>query len=155
MKRNQLFVFCLAFVLFMLATNYLNAQGIAINTDGSSADGSAMLDIKSTTRGMLAPRMTAAQRGAISSPATGLLVYQTDGSKGFYYYDGFEWQNISISSGSGANWLASGANIYNSNTGYVGIGTSSPIARLHVADSTVLFTATGDVPTIPAYLPVS
>ena len=50
----------------------LNAQqGVAINTDGSSSDNSAMLDIKSTSKGILIPRLSAAQKTAIVSPATG------------------------------------------------------------------------------------
>ena len=68
----------------------LSAQ-VAINTDGSAADASAMLDVKSTTRGMLVPRMTKAQRDAISSPATGLMIYQTDDVSGFYFYSGSGW----------------------------------------------------------------
>ncbi len=68
----------------------LSAQ-VAINTDGSAADASAILDVKSTTRGMLVPRMTKAQRDAISSPATGLMIYQTDDVSGFYFYSGSGW----------------------------------------------------------------
>ena len=57
-------------------------------------DASAVLDISSTTKGLLIPRMTIAQRTAIGSPATGLQVYQTDGTKGFYYYDGNAWTQL-------------------------------------------------------------
>ena len=60
-------------IVCIIALNNLQAQ-MAVNTDGSSADASAMLDIKSTTKGFLAPRMTEAQKNAISSPAAGLLV---------------------------------------------------------------------------------
>jgi len=63
----------------------LSAQSVGINADGSQPNSSAMLDVKSTDKGFLAPRMTAAQRGGITSPATGLLVYQTDGTSGYYY----------------------------------------------------------------------
>ena len=98
-----------------------------------------MLDIKSTSKGVLVPRMTAAQKNAIVLPATGLLVYQTDGTTGFYYYTGSFWQQVAGSGG----WLVSGINIYNPNTGNVGIGTSTPAARLHVADSNVVFSANG------------
>lgn len=61
---------------------------VAINSDGSSPENSAMLDVKSTTKGLLIPSMTAAQRVAIATPATGLLVFQTDGTPGFYYNSG-------------------------------------------------------------------
>ena len=46
------------------------AQNIAINSDGTAPDASAILDVKSTSKGFLAPRMTAAQRIGINSPAT-------------------------------------------------------------------------------------
>lgn len=64
---------------------------VSINTDGTAPSSSAMLDIKSTMKGFLAPRMTQVQREAISSPAIGLLVYQIDVSAGFYYYTGSAW----------------------------------------------------------------
>jgi len=68
----------------------LNAQNVGINATGAAAASSAMLDISSTTSGLLIPRMTTAQRTAIAAPATGLLVYDvTIGS--FYYYDGTQW----------------------------------------------------------------
>ena len=54
-----------------------------------------MLDIKSTEKGMLIPRMTGIQKSNIGSPATGLLVFQTDGISGFYYYNGTTWENLS------------------------------------------------------------
>ena len=65
-----------------------NAQ-VGIGT--TSPDASSRLDVVSTTKGMLVPRMTSAQKSAISSPASGLLVYQTDGTAGFYYYNGSAW----------------------------------------------------------------
>jgi len=67
---------------------------VGVNTDGSSPDGSAMLDVKSTNKGMLIPRMDSTQRVAIAAPATGLLVYQTDGTDGFYFYNGTGWVSL-------------------------------------------------------------
>lgn len=57
----------------------------------SSPAASSILDVTSTEKGFLPPRMTAAQRTAISSPATGLIVYQTDGTSGLYIYSGSGW----------------------------------------------------------------
>lgn len=58
-------------------------------------DASALLDIEGTSQGMLTPRLTNAQRNAITSPATGLLIFQTDNtateSSQFYYWDGWRW----------------------------------------------------------------
>ena len=76
---------------FAMATH---AQSVSVNTDGSTADPSSILDVKSTTKGMLVPRMTTAQRTTIVAPANGLLVYDTD-TKSFWYYNGTMWTNIS------------------------------------------------------------
>ena len=66
---------------------------VAINADGVSANSSAMLDIKSITRGMLVPRMTSAERTGITSPATGLLVFDTD-TNSFWFYNGTQWEQL-------------------------------------------------------------
>jgi hypothetical protein len=75
-------------LIFLVLSVQLSAQ-VAINTNGTKPDTSAMLDIQDTTRGVLIPRMTHAQRLLIYQPAKGLLVYQVDavgGSlPGFYY----------------------------------------------------------------------
>lgn len=73
--------------LLLLSLNTLTAQ-IGINNDNSAPDNSAMLDVKSTTKGFLTPRMTMTERDAISNPATSLLIYQTDETTGFYYNSG-------------------------------------------------------------------
>ncbi len=78
--------------LMILLATAANAQSVGINSDGSAPNSSAMLDVSSTTKGFLTPRLTTAQRTAISTPATGLTVYQTDGNKGLYCYDGSVWQ---------------------------------------------------------------
>ncbi len=64
----------------------LEAQ-VGINTDGSQPDPSAILDVKSSTLGILAPRMTFTERDAIASPAKGLLVFCTD-NEHFYVNKG-------------------------------------------------------------------
>lgn len=86
--RNVIFF---AWLICLIAS--LHAQSVGINTNSPHA--SAALDIVSTTQGILAPRMTATQRSSIASPEAGLLVYQTDGTAGFYYYDGSSWSPVS------------------------------------------------------------
>lgn len=74
MKRN---LYIILFVLLFLVTNGIYGQ-VGVNQDGSAPHGSAMLDVKSTNRGFLPPRMTTAERDAISSPADGLMIYNLD-----------------------------------------------------------------------------
>lgn len=62
---------------FLLASIASFAQGVSINTSGAAPDSSAILDVSSTSQGMLPPRMTETQRDLISNPATGLLIYNT------------------------------------------------------------------------------
>ncbi len=98
------------FLLVLIATLFTSisfAQGVSYNTTGSPAAASAMLDVASTTQGILVPRMTTTQRTGISSPANGLLVYQTDGTSGFYYYNGSAWTSLS-GGGGGATGPAGG-----------------------------------------------
>ncbi|MBN2766388.1 MAG: tail fiber domain-containing protein [Paludibacteraceae bacterium] len=124
MRTSKLLLFAL--LISMAST----AQNVAINTDGTAPDASAMLDVSSTTKGFLAPRMTAEQRLLITSPATGLTVYQTDGTAGFYYYNGSTWTQIGNASGA-TQWTTTGSDIYY-NSGNVGIGVTSPSAKLHL-----------------------
>lgn len=67
-------------LVLLITSSKISAQNIAVNSTGSLPDTSAMLDVSSTVKGFLAPRMTTAQRNAIPLPATGLLVYNTSTS---------------------------------------------------------------------------
>lgn len=84
----------LSMMAAILLTSVTFAQSVGINADGSAPDASAMLDVKSTTKGFLPPRLTQQQRTAIPGAATGLLVYQTDGSAGYYFFDGTSWVQL-------------------------------------------------------------
>lgn len=95
---KQICTFALAAIISIFSFK-ATAQGVAVNTTGSKADTSAMLDVTSTTKGLLAPRMTKAQRDAIATPATGLLIYQTDDTPSFYYYDGMVWVTLKGATG--------------------------------------------------------
>lgn len=73
-----------------MALTDLGSLGIGTTTP----DASAKLDITSTTQGLLLPRMTKTQRDAISSPADGLLIYQTDGTAGVKARIGGAWYTL-------------------------------------------------------------
>ena len=124
-------IFLLSAAVLLLFSLQGFTQSVGINIDGSLPNSSAILDVKSTNKGLLAPRMTMVQRNAIASPATGLLIFQTDNSIGYYYYNGVAWTPISGSAGINY-WAANGENIYSNNSGNVGIGTSAPIEKLTV-----------------------
>ena len=79
--------------LLSLFSIEIKAQSIGINNP--TPDASAALDVVSTTKGLLTPRMTKAQRDLIASPATGLLIYQTDDTPGHYVYNGTAWTPLS------------------------------------------------------------
>jgi len=64
-------------LLAIFATVATTAQSVGINADGSAADTSAILDLKTTTQGFLPPRMTTTERDAITTPATGLVIFNT------------------------------------------------------------------------------
>jgi hypothetical protein len=74
----------------VLSLTTLTGQ-IGINNLGSPPDSSAMVDVSATDKGVLIPRMTFAQRIAIPSPATGLLVFQTGQQDSLLYFDGSTW----------------------------------------------------------------
>src|SRR6187549_15646 len=75
---------CFAITLHQTA----ESQSLSINTTGNPANASSILDVESTLKGMLIPRMNKTQKNAIATPANALLVYQTGpDSVGFHYYD--------------------------------------------------------------------
>ncbi|POB13417.1 tail fiber domain-containing protein [Halobacteriovorax sp. DA5] len=79
-----------------LGDNFFTSFGI-----GTTPDASAALDVSSTTKGFLPPRMTSVQRNAIASPAEGLVVYDTD-IQSLYIYQGSTWNSLGVNlSGAG------------------------------------------------------
>jgi len=126
----------------ILATITMNAftQGVGINETGAAPDPSAVLDVFSTTKGMLIPRVTLSERNAIVLPAAGLMVYQTDDTAGFYFNAGtpvsVNWQLVGFNAVAPSQWISSGDNIYY-NDGYIGIGTNSPTASLNVNNGNI------------------
>ncbi len=141
----------LLFSCLYLAVTAKAQNNVGINDNNSSPEASAMLDIYSTTKGLLVPRVALTGTGSaypVISPAISLLVYNTattsDVMPGYYYWDGSKW--LSMVSDASSYWSKSGNNIYNNNSGNVGIGTGSPASLLSVgASSPFQVSSTGDL----------
>ncbi len=84
-------LFLLATVILWMAVSSIAQVGI--NDDNSAPDAAAMLDVKSTTSGLLPPRMTTEQMNGIFTPPNGLLVYNTSVSA-LYWYNGTTWKKF-------------------------------------------------------------
>ncbi|NVK27397.1 MAG: tail fiber domain-containing protein [Flavobacteriia bacterium] len=80
-------------LFFVLAFHFVEAQNQNVGIGTISPDASAALDIVSTNKGLLIPRMDSTSRKAISDPAEGLMVYDSTYSS-FYYYSNSSWQAI-------------------------------------------------------------
>ncbi len=106
------------------ASEFIVNGAVTIGSN-SSPDASAVLDIQSSTQGVLMPRMTENDRTSISNPATGLIVYQTDGDEGFYYYDGTQWQLIST--GGSDYWSLYGNASTDSTNNFIGTTDAQPV----------------------------
>lgn len=101
-------------MIFFTTVASLSAQTVIVTDDPTYTTGqaTAVLDVKSTSKGFLLPRMTQAQRTAVASPAQGLMVYQTDGTAGIYYFTNSSWTFLTAG---GSAWSITG----NAGTNYV------------------------------------
>lgn len=108
-------------LVLVCSTLFVSQAQVAINTDGSDPNSSAMLDIKSDTSGLLIPRMTMGQRNVIGNPATGLMIFQTDNTPGYYFFDGTSWKTI----GSGALSLDDLTDVKTNNNTYFFLGLNA------------------------------
>ncbi|HLX67302.1 MAG TPA: hypothetical protein VKR41_09915, partial [Puia sp.] len=108
---------------FVLLAAGSREQTVVVTDNSTYVTGqaSSVLDVYSVSKGFLAPRMTTAQRIAIAAPTEGLLVYQTDGVKGFYYFTNSAWSSLAAG---GSSWSLTG----NSGTSYPTnfLGTTDP-----------------------------
>ena len=146
--KNLILLFC-----FTLVFSNISFAQVGINT--TTPHPSSALDIADNSKGLLIPRMNQSQRDAIANPATGLLIYQTDATAGFYYFDGTNWVSFA---GSGGGWGLNGNSGTNPNSngigtadnqglsivtnnteairvapnGNIGIGTATPSTKLHL-----------------------
>src|SRR5690554_3755273 len=109
-------------LIVLIACAGLHAQ-VGIGT--TNPDGSAVLDVTATDKGMLVPRLTTAQRVAISSPAAGLLVYDTT-AKGFWFYNGSSWSDLSTGSAT-IGWALDGNAGTDSSIHFIGTTDNVPL----------------------------
>ena len=79
---------------WVTTSNNIYNDGTNVMIGTTTAEPSSALTVASTSQGILLPKMTLAQRDAIANPASGLLIFQTDNTPGFYYHDGTQWLNI-------------------------------------------------------------
>src|SRR5690606_14799721 len=100
-------IFLFISLLIISSQRLFAQQSVGINNDGSQPHNSAMLDVKSTTKGFLAPRVTAAQRQAILTPAAGLLVYEAT-SDAFWVLNGTAWVQLGAGGGGSTQWSLNG-----------------------------------------------
>lgn len=119
-------------LFFLILFPLIGFTQVGINT--TTPDASSMLDITSTDKGVLIPRISIPNLNAsapITSPATSLMVYNTNVTTGvgFYYWDGTKWTPFS---GGTSHWTKVGNDIYNNNTGNVGVGTTTPSTKFHI-----------------------
>lgn len=137
----------------VLLLSVASAQNVAINSTGASPNSKALLDLSSTDKGLLIPRvvLNSTTDPISGSKPTSLLIYNNGGSfgnNGFYHWTGSTWLQLGLPSGTtgqtlrhnGTNWLANSV-LYNNGTN-VGIGTTDPKAQLNVYDASESATQT-------------
>ena len=103
--KKSIYVFCL---LIIVTTSTKAQVGIGTSTPDASARLQIDANAATNAKGFLLPRLTATEKNSIVSPATGLIVYQTDGTTGFYYYDGSSWNLLPSASSVVPYTLATG-----------------------------------------------
>lgn len=103
-------------------------QGVGIGTTTPST--SAILEIKSSTKGLIFPRTSTSSRNAMTG-VKGLFVYDTTASQVFFH-NGSSWQQVATGAVGSNYWTLSGSNIYSNNSGNVGIGMTNPSQKLSV-----------------------
>ncbi len=123
MKKYSLFKAIVLFIVSFVSFNlYGQTENVGIGT--TNPDNSAILELFSTTRGFLVPRLTTTQRNAISNPATGLLIYNTDTQR-FEYFNGTQWIGVVSSVATVPfNLISSGTNT----TATMTVGSGATIA---------------------------
>ncbi|MES2797912.1 MAG: hypothetical protein V4683_18240 [Bacteroidota bacterium] len=104
----------------LLLSNLIKAQLGISAADGFIPDPKAMLDVSSTTKGLLIPRMNTIQRTGIVSPPISLMVFDTD-VKSYWYFNGAEWKELGAGGGTSINaWNLLGNLAVDEATNFIG-----------------------------------
>jgi hypothetical protein len=125
-------------LILLAPTFFIHAQNVGINNTGAPPDASAMLDIKSTNKGLLIPRVAltaTTDNTSIASPQISLLVYNTATggagntavSPGFYFWNGSAWIRINDGAAGSAGWLLTGNSGTNPSTHFIGTTDVQPL----------------------------
>jgi hypothetical protein len=116
------------FIICIILTIQLWAQNVAINNDGSAPNASAMLDIKSTSKGILIPRVNLisdSDEVTVPNPRLSLLVYNSNNGlpdgDGYYYWNGTKWTKLATRINlANLAWNVGGNSNTNANTDFIG-----------------------------------
>lgn len=106
-----------------LITISAKAQSMGISSSSITPDASSILELRTTSKGFLIPRMTQTQRDAISAPATGLIIYNTT-TNAFNFYNGTSW--TALTSGSAGTVTSASVTTANGFAGTVATSTTTP-----------------------------
>ena len=141
MKTRTFFgkVFFALCLFLLLSSDVWSQNNVGIGT--TTPDNSAILELYSTSHGFLVPRLTTTQRNAISSPATGLLIYNLDNQR-FEYYNGTQWIGVVSSVATVPfNLISTGTNT----TATMTVGSGASILLGGGAIESNIFKGTGSV----------
>jgi hypothetical protein len=143
--KNNFRLLVVALGIIVVTPVIAQKDNVGIGT--TKPDQSAALDISSSNKGLLMPRMSLQQRSSIQNPAQGLVIYQTDFLSGFYFYDGKEWKGMASANSTASTEATNGtvnfvakftgvstvdnSQIFDNGTN-VGIGTTTPLQKLDV-----------------------
>ncbi|MEP7232145.1 MAG: tail fiber domain-containing protein [Ginsengibacter sp.] len=122
-----------ALLLYIILVNHAQAQSIAINTDGSQPNASAMLDIKNANKGLLIPRINLVSEtdvATIQNPINSLLVFNNNAAlpngQGFYFWNGNKWSKLATTNTlSNFSWGIAGNS--SSDTDFIGTTNNKPL----------------------------
>ncbi len=123
-------------ILLVLPLAIFSQAGIGTTTPNPSS----ILDVTATDKGVLVPRVAIANLNTaapVTAPIESLLVYNTTIATGvgFHYWDGAKWTPLAGAAGLDTDWTIVGNDMYNANTGFVGVGTITPSVLLHIEDT--------------------